>query len=158
MSRALVEQVLAAHAKYTIVPNGEKFEDRRRSLLLPVIDALPGGRSRWGVLKKSGGVPSDIIVDLNFDHYDVFSGTDLKDGTSRITANFTNYGDFRRPDRKWRRATVAEALEAGWIEPLDEAPEPKPEPPIQEPEEPTVGLAGRVAALEQKFSRLKAIL
>lgn len=146
MSKAIVEEVLQAHADLIVVPNGEKFEDRRRSLLIPVIDALPGGRARWHILKKSGGVPSDIIVDLDFDHYDVFSGTDLGDGTSRITPTWINHGDFRRPDRKWRRATVQEALDAGWIDPLDR-PAPRPEPEPERPE-PIGTLEPRVRALE----------
>lgn len=153
MSRELVETVLAAHLDLTIAPNGEKFEDRRRSLLIPVIDAMPGGRTRWGILKKTGGVPSDIIVDLNLDHYDVFSGTDLGDGRSRVTANFKNYGDFRKVNPKWRRATVQEALAEGWIDPLPGAPQ-LPEPVPVPPTVPSPGNPppfDRLARLEQQM-------
>lgn len=156
MSRENVARVLEEHAAFTVVPNGEKFEDRRRSLLIPVIDAMPGGQSRWGILKKSGGVPSDIIVDLNMDHVDVFSGADLGDGTSRITPNFTNYGDFRRPDRKWRRATVQEALAEGWIEPLPEtppAPKPQPEQPTPAPPPSSGDLEARLSAIEARVNK-----
>lgn len=150
MSRAIVEQVLSDHAGHTIAPNGEQFETRRRSLLVPLIDQLPGGRGRWGILKKTGSVPSDVVVDLNMDHYDVFSGTDLNNGTSRITANWQNKGDFRKVAARWRRATVAEALAEGWIEPL---PGVEPEPSTPDPEPPP----GQVPDVAELWAHVRAL-
>lgn len=138
MSKEIVERVLASHADLIVVPNGEKFEDRRRSMLTPVIDALPGGRTRYGILKKTGSVPSDIVTDLQsptHEHIDVFSGTNLGDGTSLITAAFKSQGDYRRHSPHWERRTLQEALDKGWIDPLPSpspapSPDPAPPPPV----------------------------
>jgi hypothetical protein len=158
MDRHHIEKVLNSRPDLLIVPNGEKFEARRRSFLVPIIDSLPGGRSKWGILKKTGGVPSDVITDLEsstHEHIDVMSGENVTEGISRITAAWKSQGDYRRHSPHWKRETLDKALREGWIDPLPGSVEPEPDEP-SEPEE--RGVEERLTAAEKDIEYITRYL
>lgn len=144
MSREIVQGVLNRFTDADLTRADAVFDAHRRSFLPHVIDALPGGRARWGVLRKSGGsIPSDIVVDKDDMHYDVFSGQKLSSDPLvwKLTATWQKVGNIKDTNTAWRWMSLDEAGIVPYARP--DAP---PKPPVDPPAD--TSLAQRVAALE----------
>lgn len=153
MTRTLVENVLSQFPTAARRAPEPTFDNLRRTFLPHVIAALPGGATRWGVLRKSGGsIPSDIVVDRDGIHYDVFSGAKVEvvNGIQvwEVTPAWGKIGPIKDKNPAWRWMSLDEA---GIVPaPLDQDPpvDPGNPPPPVNPD-----LEFRVAAIEKWIRR-----
>jgi hypothetical protein len=150
MTRELVQSVLAKFSDADLTQPDATFDAHRRRFLPHVVDALPGGRARWGVLRKSGGsIPSDIVVDKNDDvHYDVFSGQKVSSDPLvwKLVGTWGKIGPIKVGNPAWRWMSLDEAGIVPYAAP--DAPTPQPEEPPD-----TFDLTQRVTALEQRVEK-----
>jgi hypothetical protein len=153
MTRELVNGVLARFSDADLIRPDAVFDAHRRSFLPHVIDALPGGRARWGVLRKSGGsIPSDIVVDRDDIHYDVFSGKEITprpDLSWKVVGTWGTIGPIKAQNPAWRWMSLDEAGIVPYATPD------APKPPADDPPD-TFDLTQRVGDLEQDVRSLKS--